>query len=62
MIHEGTLEFRRELRIDRDAAEGSIRVVSAVSDQGCDLRSCEPPTKVKLEATPVITDRSEAAR
>jgi hypothetical protein len=56
MIHEGTFEFRRKLRVDRDAARGSIRVLCEFSYQACDLRSCQPPTKENLEAKATITE------
>ena len=62
MIHEGAFEFRRKLRVDRDAAQGSIRVLCEFSYQACNLRSCQPPTKNNLEAKAMITARSRTAR
>jgi len=62
MIHEGTFEFRRKLRVDRDAAQGSFRVLCEFSYQACNLRSCQPPTKEYLETKAMITERSRTAR
>jgi hypothetical protein len=57
MMYEGTFEFHRKLRVDRDAALGSMRVVCEFSYQACDLRSCQPPTMENLEAEATITER-----
>ena len=55
-IHEGTFEFRRKLRVDRDAALGSIRVFCELSYQACNLRSCQPPATEQLRAKAAITE------
>jgi hypothetical protein len=49
-IYEGSVEFRRKLRVDRDAARGTIRVTCEFGYQACDPRSCQPPTRVEVEA------------
>ncbi len=61
MIHEGTFEFRRKLRVKSDAALGSIRVLCEFSYQACNLRACQPPAKDNLEATATIIGRSRTA-
>ena len=61
MIHEGTFEFRHKLRVETDAAQGSIRVLCELSYQACNLRSCQPPAKDNLEATATIIGRSRTA-
>ena len=61
MIHEGTFEFRRKLRVESDAALGAIRVLCELSFQACNLRSCQPPAKDTLEASATIIARSRSA-
>jgi hypothetical protein len=54
-IYQGTLEFRRKLRIKPDAAAGPIRVTCELGYQACDAFSCRPPTKLELVASAQIT-------
>ncbi|AGA28364.1 protein-disulfide reductase DsbD domain-containing protein [Singulisphaera acidiphila] len=58
-IYEGTVEFRRKLRVDREAARGSVVVSCEFGYQACDLRSCRLPTKENLEVKVEITERSD---
>ncbi len=61
MIYEGTFEFRRKLRVESDAAQGPLRVLCELSNQACNLRSCQPPAQDNFEATATIIGRSRTA-
>jgi hypothetical protein len=50
MIYEGTLEFRRRLRVAQGAAGGPIDVSCELGYQGCDPFSCRLPTSARLTA------------
>jgi DsbC/DsbD-like thiol-disulfide interchange protein len=49
-IYEGSMTFRRSLKIKRGAPAGPIEVVCDFSYQACDPFSCRAPTTVKLKA------------
>jgi hypothetical protein len=51
MIYEGTVEFRRSLRVETAAAPGRIEVACELGYQACDPHACRPPTKAELVAT-----------
>ena len=50
MIYQGSLEFRRKLRVRADAATGPVSVTCEFGYQACDPVSCRPPTKIELSA------------
>jgi hypothetical protein len=50
MIYEGTLEFRRRLRVGSTASPGRIEVTCEFTSQACDSHSCRLPTTAKLVA------------
>ena len=50
MIYQGSLEFRRKLRVRTDAATGPVSVTCEFGYQACDPVSCRPPAKVLLSA------------
>ena len=54
MIYEGTLEFRRRLRVAKGAAEGPIDVCCEFAYQACDPFSCRLPTNERLTAKGVV--------
>jgi hypothetical protein len=51
VIYEEAVEFRRKLRVDGDAAQGTIRVLCEFGYQACDPHSCRPPNTEELEGT-----------
>jgi hypothetical protein len=50
MIHEGTLAFRRRLRVAASAADGPLEVECQLGYQACDPSSCRAPTRTDLRA------------
>jgi hypothetical protein len=50
MIYEGTLEFRRKLRVGAAVTLGRVEVACELGYQACDPHSCRPPTKFELVA------------
>jgi hypothetical protein len=50
MIHEGSFEFCRTLRVSKDTPPGAVAVACEMGYQACDERSCRAPTKVELTA------------
>jgi hypothetical protein len=58
MIYQGTLEFRRKLRIRPDAAAGPVSTTCELGYQACDAFSCRPPTKLELVAQSKIVKRN----
>ncbi len=60
MIHQGTFEFRRHLRVGAGVAPGPLSVGCEFGYQTCDPHSCRPPRKVALEAgTEVVRPSSQ---
>ena len=59
MIYEGSLEFRRRLRVAKGAAYGPIDVSCDFVFQACDPFSCQLPTKVVLTASARIVARKQ---
>jgi hypothetical protein len=51
MIYEGTVEFRREIRVKPDATAGPASLSCELGYQACDPVSCRPPTILKMAAT-----------
>ena len=62
MIYQGTLEFRRKLRVRPDAAAGPVSVTCKFGYQACDPVSCRPPTKVELSAQAEILGAKSSSR
>jgi hypothetical protein len=56
MAYEGTLEFRRKLRIGAAAAPGPIEVVCELGYQACDPVSCRPPARAELTAKAEVVE------
>jgi hypothetical protein len=49
MIHEGSIEFRRKLRVNEDATPGTSQVTCTFDYQACDWHACRPPTREELK-------------
>jgi hypothetical protein len=58
MIYEGSLEFRRKLRVAAAAAPGPKVVKCARGYQACDPHACRAPTKTDLVATAEVVASS----
>jgi DsbC/DsbD-like thiol-disulfide interchange protein len=50
LVHEGTVTFRRPLRVSGRAAAGPVRVECVLGFQACDPFSCRPPATLGLRA------------
>ncbi len=62
MTYEGTVEFRRRLKITNNRSEGPIDVFCDFGYQACDPFSCRLPTKAQLKATAEIVVSSPARK
>jgi DsbC/DsbD-like thiol-disulfide interchange protein len=49
-VHEGSLAFRRQVRVGRDAPSGPLTLHGTLSYQACDRFSCRPPEQVGFQA------------
>jgi hypothetical protein len=57
-VYEGTVEFRRKLRVDPHAARGTVRISCTIGYQACDAFSCRLPTKETLDLAIEVVEPS----
>jgi DsbC/DsbD-like thiol-disulfide interchange protein len=48
-VHEGTVAFRRRVRVSRDAQTGGLTLRGTLRSQACDRFSCRPPAELSLQ-------------
>ncbi len=51
LTYDGTVEFRRRLRVAGYARPGPTVAACTLGFQACDAFSCQPPDDASLEAT-----------
>jgi hypothetical protein len=57
LTYDGLVEFRRGLRIAKDAPAGKVAVSCAIRYQACDVFSCRAPAEEILDAKVVVDSR-----
>jgi hypothetical protein len=60
MVYEGSLEFRRRLRVGRGVVAGPLVVSCELGYQACDPRSCRPPAREELKARAEVVEGTQA--
>jgi S1-C subfamily serine protease len=59
MAYEGTIEFRRQIRVGTEVAPGRIDVRCEVQYQACNRFSCQLPAKLTLQARGEVSQRQD---
>lgn len=56
LFYEGTVKFRRTLKVDARTGPGPLKIDCEFGYQACDATSCRPPTKVTVKSTATVTE------